>query len=56
MFLHVANGSNPAEMDLTPGDTRETVAFAESSGVISAVLYQVPNQPIVFDPIEGTVL
>ena len=56
IFLHVTSGSNPPAADTTPSDTRRTVDFAESSGVISAVLYQVPNQPIVFDPIEGTVL
>ena len=61
MFLHVSSVSNPypnypISASEIPADTRRAVDFAESSGIISAVLYNVPNQPIIFDPIEGTVL
>lgn len=52
MFLHVTSGTNDIEWDYDI-DTIRTVNFAESSGIVSAVLHQVPNQPIVFNPIDG---
>jgi len=48
LFLHITWGDNPSLTRSHSQDVKRTRIFAESSGVVSAVLKQIPNQPTKF--------
>ena len=52
-MLHITSGSNdPIDYNIR-SDTERTRKMAENLGVVAAVLYQVPNQPLDMTEIEG---
>ena len=52
-LLHVTSQNIPLDFDSYHSDTVRTQLFAENLGVVAAVLYQVPNQPLNMVPIPG---
>ena len=52
-LLHVTSKDVPLNFDSYHGDTLRTQKFGENLGVVTAVLYQVPNQPLRMTEIDG---
>ena len=52
-MLHITSGSNDPIYYNVGSDTDRTRKMAENLGVVAAVLYQVPNQPLDMVEIDG---